>query len=215
MTRARALLAIWMLGGWTVPTLAEDVRVKLDDQQRATVVGSGPSVREVVEDLCWRAGTTFQYDDQDGAFAISVEQEPLEVVLARLLSGRSYLLRLRRDGAGASRVAALHVLGPDGVGRRAAEVPAPRFVVPFRLLEAAFRNQGSPEARASAVQGLLQSVRDDPRQRRAFLAADPTVMTVSLRNYPDAVSVLRQMYALAAGDAAAQAKLVTLMDALD
>jgi hypothetical protein len=213
MTGIRAALSIVAL--CAVPTWGNDLRVELDEQQRATVVGAGPSVRQVVEELCYRAGAAFQYDEQEIPFAISVEREPLEVVLARLLSGRSYVLRLRRDGDGHSRVASLHVLGPDGAARRVVAAPTPQFVVPATMMEAAFRGGGSPEARAAAVQGLFENVRDDPERRRAFLETDPAVMLESLRGYPEALSVLRRMHDLSAGDAEAQAKLGTLMRALE
>src|SRR5262245_59547524 len=110
MTGVRA--AVCLVALCAIPAWADDLRVELDEQQRATVVGAGPSVRQVVEELCFRAGAAFQYDEQEIPFAISVEREPLEVVFARLLSGRSYVLRLRRDGDGRSRVTSLHVLGP-------------------------------------------------------------------------------------------------------
>jgi hypothetical protein len=215
MIRAFIVPCICISAGLASSTLAwaEQLRVGIDGQQHATVVGRGPSVRGVIEELCWQSRAALRYDDQDTGFAAAVENEPLESALATLLRGKSYLLKVRRDSGGESRVTALHVLGPDGVGYRAERPRTPPFVVPFEMVEAAF-GSNAPDGREHAIENLMRTIAADPERRRAFLAADPATMAMSLRRYPEAPAVLRTIQVLAGDDVAVKAKLESLATAL-
>lgn len=217
MIRARAVhacVAVWIVVACAGLASAEDLRVELDDHQRATVVGRGTSTRAVVEELCRKSGALLRYDDQDAEFALAVENEPLEAVLASLLRGKSYLLRFRSDPAGDTRIAELHVLGPEGADRRA-EGPAPlASVVPVDLLEAAFAS-GPPASREVGIQELVRSVGTDPDRRRAFLAMDAATITNALRRFPDAAAVVRKFEGLAGQDAEVKAKLASVLAMLE
>src|SRR4029453_1642447 len=131
---------------------ADTMRVEVTDEQRASVAGQGGSLRAVLEELCWRAGARFRYDDADEPVAASGDEQPLSVVLERLLRGRSYVLMLRRDAPGDPRVSSLHVLGRlQGEWRR-----PPRnstFTVPDTMLAAAF-DTSDAKTREGAVQDL-------------------------------------------------------------
>jgi hypothetical protein len=144
----------------------------------------------------------------------------LAAVLARMLEGKSYVLTFGDGADGSPRVKALHVLGPSGPYRRerpAAETtgapPAP-FAVPVHLLVAAF-DPTETDHRKLAIRELLEYVRGNPEHRSAFLAADTDTMLVTLRRYPAASTVLRQMMSAAAGDDATRGKLNALLTGLE
>jgi hypothetical protein len=216
MSGARAVYACVALAAvviYVAAAPAEDARVELDGHQRATVIGRGVSTRAVVEQLCRQGGAAVRFDDQDAEFGVTVENEPLETALQSLLRGKSYLLRFRRDAAGGARVAGIHVLGPDGAGRRPEGRPASGFVVPFEMLEAAF-GAASPEARDRGIEELMRNVGSDAERRRQFLATDPAVMARALRSFPEAPAVVSRIQTLAGNDAAVKAKLASLQSAL-
>lgn len=208
----RAIAALCLVVATRTLAGAQTMRVEVTDEQRASVAGQGSSLRAVLEELCWRAGASFRYDDVDEPLAAALDEQPLPAVLERLLRGRSYVLTLRHDAAGDTRVSALHVLGHlDGEWIR-----APRnstFTVPETMLTAVF---GAPDTkgREAAVQDLVRSVSSDPERLRAFLASDTAAMGEVLRRYPEASAVLRQI-SDTTEDPAIQAKLAALLVALE
>jgi hypothetical protein len=215
-----------------------DVSVEVGDDRLVTVVGSGPSLRATLEELCWQAGVTLRYEAADGAVSANVRDVPLETAVGTLLRDRSFTLATERMEAkgGPLRVRVLHVLPSATRGTPAsvaAATPGRRRVVtvhpgdlarvtpvvgspenplsvPARLLQAAF-GEGPSTERAAARRELVDGIVANPARRAAFLAADPTAVRQALAPYAHANEALREMAGSAALDPEARAKLRELM----
>jgi hypothetical protein len=182
----------------------EELRIAVVSNQRVTIVGSAPSLRALLEELCWQAHVALRYDAPDAPVSAAIEGERFDVAIGRLLRDRSYVLTTRRVGG--SLVTVLEVLSsgpytpsgapPTGNGTRGrvrienvhlepgARSPMGRQDVPFsipeRVLFDVFGGHGDVGKREAARQA-------------AFLGADVGVMRRTLARYPTAASTLRQI----------------------
>jgi hypothetical protein len=195
----------------------EELRIAVVSNQWVTIVGSAPSLRALLEELCWQAHVALRYDAPDAPVSAAIEGERFDVAIGRLLRDRSYVLTTRRVGG--SLVTVLEVLSsgpytpsgapPTGNGTRGrvrienvhlepgARSPMGRQDVPFsipeRVLFDLFGGHGDVGKREAAVRELVQSIKADPARQAAFLGADVGVMRRTLARYPTAASTLRQI----------------------
>ena len=226
----RGLLAAVLCGGIALAVAAGGPRsaaadegapeVTVTEGQRATVVGRGPSVRAVIEQLCWQANVPLQYDGDDEPFASDQRDQPLEKVLSRLLHRRDFVLAVHREEPdGALRVTSLHVLGASGSlhrregGSTLDAAAIPRFTIPGEMLKAAFAD-GDAASREHAMTALMEDVLGNPVRLQSFLAADVPTMADALRPYPIAPAMLERMSASPRLNTAMRNKINALIAAL-
>jgi hypothetical protein len=215
------------------PCLASDLVLEVDTDRRVTLVGSGGSVRSVLEELCWKAHVVLSYEAPDRPFAAEIRQQPFDTAIGHLLRDGSFVLATRDTEAsgGSRRVTSLRVL-PSGAsapreppptgGRTIRQSPfgaapaspaASTFTIPTRLLEGAFGDT-RPDARDAAVRELVGDITGDPQRLQAFLAVDVEAMRRALAPYPRAREVLGTMVDAPDIPAEARAKVKAIIAAL-
>jgi hypothetical protein len=191
---------------------AGDLHVEVRSDGTALVDGQSESLRSVLDSLCTQAGATLRYDAPDEPIALDMSggTEPLERVVERLLRGKSYTTRFAGDPA---RLAELHVVGP-GSGVVVSAPPDHNVVAPAALLEAVFGRTGGNN-RETAVQRLVETVRNDPQRLNNFLNGDLPSMQKALARYPEAPRVLRAIMTRPEVDGVARARIEALLAGLD
>jgi len=201
--------------------------LEVGSDQRVSVSGSAPSLKELIVELCDKAEVellAFGADDRP----ISLNYQDLELpeLLARLLRSENYMVGLRgRAGVEGVRIAWLRVMGENDSG----SVSAPRSA-PARAAAAAasrVRPNASPgfivdmfavSGDAARREQMLRSVKalleGNSEEKKAFLRADPGALARRLAGYPGA----REMMAKLRGgryDYVVNVRLGMLADALD
>lgn len=201
--------------------VAELSTVEVSADQHVTVVGRTPSLKTVIEDVCWRAGVSVDfYDAQDRPFGGSFRDLSLETFLRRVLSRESYMIGATRgpEPAGA-RITWLRVLGDPAVATRRRAVGAPGNAgsgpldVPPMLVETAFSSSADQAAQQQAIDVLAKRIAGDPRELQSFLTTDSALIAQTLARYSGAA---RAIEALAAryDEPRIRAKLTEIIAAL-
>ncbi len=173
--------------------------IEVAPDQRTTLSGRQPSLKTVIEDLCYRAGVDLLfYDAEDRAFGGEYTGLPLKNVLARLLSHESYMIEAVRSGESQQEiVTSLRVLGDTNTAsaRRAHGGGAIRnrqFQVPPALLSTAFDSPPANDAeRQSALEMIGARISADPNQLAGFLTTDSRLIAEALERHKDVESGLR------------------------
>lgn len=184
----------------TTASYASTFAMEVDVDQRVTMSGRSPSLRTVVEDLCWRAGVELRaFDADDRGTAVDLSGVPLGVALERLFTEESYMIGMAERDAGKARVAWLQVLGPTArarARRSGATVGRKRrnFEIPPDLLRAAFGGT-SDDAQAKALDQIRHRIVADSSQRAGFLATDAKLIAETLARYPAARPLLEKLVA--------------------
>jgi hypothetical protein len=213
MTRtALAVLVLVLVGGAAVS--GEGLPSSDHPVAQNAPVAAPRTLRAVLEELCAREGILLRYEGPS-RWAPDVDVAHLSVAesVARLLKGISYVQTVRRDrDTGATRLAALHVLGGDASSDEGVARTVEPFAVRVRLLDAAF---GADDLDAAGLEQLVADVRSHPDRLEAFIATDTAMMAESLARYPNAPQVLRALISRADVDARSQAKLRDILAALE
>ena len=190
--------------------------VDVGADQRVTVEGASPSLKTLIEDLCWRAGVELMsFDAEDRPVTIKATETPFHTVLARLLKAESFVVGYR-GGAEGVRVAWLRVLGSNTTAmanRASGSVKTAVFQPPPALVESAFSANDAEEQKAS-LESLSARITGDPVQLRQFLATQSSQMVPVLRQYPRSAELLQQLRATQS-DPAIVAKLDELIGELN
>ena len=160
--------------------------------------GRSPSLKLVVEDICYRAGVDLLfYDALDRPFGGQLRELPLAGLFDRVLTEESYLVEIVSSGSMGARVTTLRVLGDNvaGSARRAAGAGHRKpFRVPPALIDQAFGfNGGSVDERNAALATLAKRISGDSRQLEGFLATDPQLIAGALRRYKEVEAPLREL----------------------
>lgn len=211
---AVAVVLIWTMAVDT-PRVAESsdaLTIEVTPQHRVTVIGSGPSLRALLEDLCWRSKVDLRFEAEDSSFAADIRAARLDEAFGRLLRKQSFVLQ-RPPPAKAGNTDArplLHVMASDGVARQSAP---DRLSVPTGLLQDAF-GAADPDARRRALAEIMAGIQRDPVKRKQFLAADVGDLALALAVYPTARGTIEELSASTTIDPQAQAKLRELAAAL-
>lgn len=201
---SKMVLAV-LFSAWTLRALAAPIQVGSDG--RVTVEGSFPSLRAVIEELCWRAHVALRFEVPDAPVTADIRDASFDQATQTLLAGRNYVLATERlEGSPPRSVRVLHVFPPGTAAGTASGVP---FSLPSRLLDAAFAAPSQAE-RDAAIRELVDGIVSDPVRLQAFLAADVEVMRRSLAGYPGAREILDQIAASPQVDEPARAKLRAL-----
>ncbi len=180
---------------------ADALVINVDAGQRATVIGRTPSLRTLIEELCWRAGATLDfYDAEDRPAGGAYRDIALGELLGRLLSRESYLAGTMRDPVtGKDRVLWLRVLGDPATAaaRRASGAESSShagFQVPPVLLQTALSAPGQdPSAKQAALASLAARISGDAHQLEAFLATDSRLIAEAIARFDRASESLREL----------------------
>lgn len=183
--------------------IAQLATVEVSTDQRVTVVGRAPSLKTVVEDVCWRAGVSVDfYDAQDRPFGGSFRDLSLETFLRRVLSRESYMIGATSapEPAGA-RITWLRVLGDPAVAakRRATgsgggSSRGPLDVPPM-LVQTAFSSGADHATQQAALDALTNRIAGDPRELQSFLATDSALIAQTLAQYSGAALAIEALAA--------------------
>ncbi|MBI5504646.1 MAG: hypothetical protein HY899_07575 [Deltaproteobacteria bacterium] len=196
------LVGVLVLCLWRIPSAqAGALVIDVDSDQRAPVVGRAPSLRTVVQELCWRAGARLDfYDAEDRPAGGAYRDMALGELLGRLLSRESYMAGTMRDPVtGKDRVLWLRVLGDPATAaaRRASGAgnsSQAGFQVPPVLLQTALSAPGqNPAARQAALAALAARISGDAQQLEAFLATDSRLIAEAIARFDRASESLREL----------------------
>ena len=185
----------------------QNLRMDVDSAQRISLDGSTPSLKNLLEELSWRAGfelRSFGIDDRP--VFVNAATAPLADVLRRLLAHDLFTVGLSVGPDATTRITWLEVPGPlEPAGHRRREhsvagtAAAPsgpqRFRVPVGLFLAAFDAPQDEAARLSALRVIEGRVLEHPEQRDAFLQASSESLADAFVRYPQAPTVLREIMA--------------------
>lgn len=221
---ARALLLYLLICAAPCPdALAQPLTIEVAADQRVTVVGRQPSLKTVIEDLCFRAGVDLLfYDAEDRPFGGTFRDLPLATLFSRLLRQESYLIdTVRVRGTDQEHVVALRVLGDPAVAsarRGRGDSRANRsFQVPPALLDTAFGDTSSNDdsaAREAALGMLAARISGDPAQLQGFLKTDSRQIAEVIQRYKGVEQPLRELQHRQA-DARIVAKIDEILAALE
>lgn len=185
----------------TTPAVAQFDTLEVDSDQRVTVIGRAPSLKTVIEDLCWRAGVRVDfYDAEDRSFGGTFRGLPLDQFLTRVLSRESFMTG-GTSGEG-RRLVWLRVLGDPVVGAKRRASGGTRagvraaLDVPPTLARAAFtagEGKEHEEQRREALNALSARIAGDSRQLGTFLATDAKLIAETLAQYPGAKVALAEL----------------------
>jgi hypothetical protein len=209
-----AVALIWTIAVVTHPLAAasDALTIEVTPQQRVTVIGSGPSLRALLEDICWRSKVELRFEAADSSFAADIRAARLDEALGRLLRKQSFVL-LRPPPATTGNAEArplLHVMASDGIARQSAP---DQLSIPTGLLQEAFGST-DPDTRRRALSAIMAGIQRDPAKRKQFLAADVGNLALALAVYPTAKGTIEELSASTSTDPQAQAKLRELAEAL-
>jgi len=180
---------------------ADEFVINVNTDQRASVVGRAPSLRAIIEELCWRAGATLDYyDAEDRPVGGTYRDVPLGALLRRLLSRESYMTGAVRDPTtGEDRLLWLRVLGDPATAaaRRASGAVTSSqagFEVPPVLLRTALTATGQdPSEKRAALAALAARISGDAQQLEAFLATDSRLIAEAIARFDRAAESLREL----------------------
>ncbi len=180
------------------PAHAQQHTIDVGFDQTATVAGRFRSLRDVIEDLCWRAGVELRsYDADDRPFSARIEAKPLAQALVKLLRHESFMIGSTVSPDGRATVVWLRVLGDHETAKRhrasgSTRRRGPGIYLPPTLVEAAFATGNSAE-QTKALRLLVQRIESDPSQRQAFLSTDSRLIAETLARYPAALATLKNI----------------------
>jgi len=184
-------------------TRADSLVIEVAPDQRTTLSGRQPSLKTVVEDLCYRAGVDLLfYDAEDRTFGGEYTVLPLKELLARILSRESYMIEAVRVGESQTEmVFSLRVLGDSNTAsaRRAhggGVIRNRQFQVPPEILTNAFGSSDPNDAeRQTALETIGARISGNPSQLKGFLMTDSRLIAQALERHKDVVAGLRQLQA--------------------
>jgi hypothetical protein len=197
--------------------------VEVTGDQRITVVGSNPSMRAVIQEVCRQAGVQLRtYDAPDRRAVGRLAGVELTDALRSLLRAESYLVGFRSDARGRQRVTWLRVFGgveggspvaPAVAAALAQPQPAPAqaganapaaapeapdgqgFVVSASLLFQAF-GTFDPQRRDQAQRELLTRMAS-PAEMSRFLSQPTGELAATFGRYRGSADTIRRMHSLA------------------
>jgi hypothetical protein len=211
------------------------VSVLVTPDQRATIIGDAPSLKNVIVEICRQADVELiAYAAMDHRFAGRLENMPLQDALRSMLRIESYLVGFSGDDqTNEPRVTWLRVIGgispatpgamPAGIASqpstgdpnagRATATPAPdqRFSVSSSLLFQAF-GTFDPARRDMAQRELLERI-VAPDQLPKFLATEPKELANMFGRYRDSAQTIRRLVSLSENGEVTQ-KLTEVLEAV-
>jgi hypothetical protein len=213
-----AILVALVSGARDAQASSAELSIEVDGAQNVTVVGSGPSLRDTIVEICERANVKLlAYEAADRSFSASYRDIPLSEALARLLRSEAYLAGVQ-SGSGtppSTQVNWLRVTGSaggvGGVARPVSAAAAQRMEnaesafsridlgVPPKVLETALAS-GDAGARNSARRAVILALREDPAPLERSLARDTSEFVKKLAVFPHAVELVQSLESVA-GDA--------------
>lgn len=163
--------------------------VKVDSTQRATVVGSFDSLGQLLKDLALKADFELRdFATADRSVRAAYRDQPLRVVLERLLRDENYILGIEggeTDDAPV-RISWLRVSGTSGVaGLRG-------FSVPANFGAASFEKEDAGESQV-ALGVLAEQLLASGDSVSQLLELPPAELARSLAHYPHVDSLLGQL----------------------
>ena len=195
------------------------VSVSITRDQRATIVGDAPSLRNIIVEICRQANIKLiTYAAADHRFAGRLENVPLSDALRSMLRTESYLVGFRGDEQSTQpRITWLRVMGgmspaepgslPPAVANQfGAQQPQPtsvgtvspppdqRFSISSSLLFQAF-GTFDPARRDMAQRELLERI-GAPDQLPRFLAMEPKELANMFGRYRDSAQTLRRLLSI-------------------
>jgi len=206
------------------PSFAQSYRMEVTSSQSITFTGRAESLREVVEEVCWRADVDLLfYDADDRPFGGTFRDLPLQEFLPRLLARESFLTGHARPYEGAPvRVSWLQVLGDPQVAarRRASGQTGTRrrrdpIDVPPMLLQAAFARDADDANRQAAIAALTERIGSDSTRLEAFLATEAHLIAETLASYGDGTASLLREQQQQHPDSRVRAKLDEIIALLE